>query len=490
MADNSRRNPPRELAPGERSCVIVLADGARADVFENLLAAGMLPEIEQHVVERGSLRQATSTFTSTTGPAHVPMLTGCFCGTANVPGYRWFEPGAHRPGLPAGPWCLRSYNGPESELLNRDLSSRVRTLYELVENPVNVFGVLTRGLPAGGDLWRWRKSALWLWAHYRGEYVRADRAASAALLEAIERRAEVAFVAFPGIDWSSHYLSPFGSEAEDAYLALDEAVGAAARALRDAGRYESTLLVICSDHGHSPVRAHFDLPVRMESDRGLRVAYHSRKALVRNPEAVACVSGNGMAHVYAVAPDRREPMLEDLRRWLLAEEAIDILISRSGDGLLVESRRGRATLSEGPVGVRYSPLAGDPFGYPELPETMSFEEALTATAGTAYPDGLVQAAQIFRSPRCGDLVVSAAPGYDLRERHEQPEHLSSHGGLQADHMNVPLASSVALADGPLRTADVFPTVLEWLQRPVPAGIDGASRLEAVSRTRRDSVTPP
>jgi hypothetical protein len=100
------------------------------------------------------------------------------------------------------------------------------------------------------------------------------------------------------------------------------------------------------------------------------------------------------------------------------------------------------------------------------------------TFETAHPDALVQIAQLFRSARAGDLVVSAMPGYDLRERYEHPEHLSSHGALHSGHMIVPVASNVPLAEGPLRTADIFATVLRHLGRDTPPGIDGVSRLAA------------
>src|ERR671925_2036919 len=113
---------------GGRSALIVLADGARPSAFEELLAAGELPSIREHIVERGSYRRATSTFTSTTGPAHVPILTGRFAGTAEIPGYRWFDRAAYRPEAWPGHWCMRSYNGPEALLLNRDLAPAARTL--------------------------------------------------------------------------------------------------------------------------------------------------------------------------------------------------------------------------------------------------------------------------------------------------------------------------------------------------------------------------
>ena len=40
--------------------------------------------------------------------------------------------------------------------------------------------------------------------------------------------------------------------------------------------------------------------------------------------------------------------------------------------------------------------------------------------------------QIFKSARCGDIVISAETGYDLRRDFELPEHKSSHGSLKRD----------------------------------------------------------
>jgi hypothetical protein len=472
-----------------RSAVIVLADGARADVFEALLEAGELPGISEHVIERGSYRRATSTFTSTTGPAHLPIVTGCFAGTAGVPGYRWFERSAYRTGAWPGPWCLRSYNGPEAILVNRDLSPRVRTLFELTRDPINVFGVVTRGIPDGNSLHGRRKQALWPYIHYTRRWGGAEPWAARGLLESVSRPSELRFVAFPGIDWFSHYVDPDGDGALECYRRIDRAVGEAAGALRRSGAYEDTLIVVCSDHGHTRVHTHYDLPVRLEKDFGLRTAYHSRAVFKRDPEAVACVSGNGMCQVYLRGEDWRSPAPSrdevdrhhpGLRDGLLAEKAIDLVITRaeSGAGTWIESRRGRALLEPLADGVAYRVDEGDPFGWDEIPERMSSEEALAATFDTGHPDALVQIAQLFRSSRAGDLVVSALPGYDLRERHEHPEHLSSHGSLHSGHMIVPVATSAPLADGPLRTADIFATVLDHLGRDLPPGIDGVPRLAA------------
>jgi hypothetical protein len=470
-----------------RSALILLADGARAETFEALLEAGELPNIRAHIVDRGCYRRATSTFTSTTGPAHVPILTGCFAGTANVPGYRWFERRRYRPGLPPGQWCARSYNGPEALLFNRDLSPLVPTLFELTANPVNVFGVITRGISWRNNLFGRLKQVIWPCAHYLRRWDVADRWSARALVRSLSIPSELRFIAFPGIDWFSHYVAPGEGAVVEAYGLIDRAIGQAADELRRAGAYDETLILLCSDHGHTPVHTHYDLPIRLEEDFGLQVAYHSRAMARRRFDAVACVSGNGMAHVYLRGESWGSPppargymdrVHPGLRQELLAEPAVDLLVTRGEDAgsLWVESPRGLARLAPRDDGVLYQPQGHDPFGWGKVPERMTWQESLELTFDSEHPDALAQIAQLFRSDRTGDLVVSAAPGYDLRERYEHPEHLSSHGALHGEHMIVPIACSAPLADGAMRTADLFPTVLRHLGREVPQGIDGVSRL--------------
>jgi hypothetical protein len=52
---------------------------------------------------------------------------------------------------------------------------------------------------------------------------------------------------------------------------------------------------------------------------------------------------------------------------------------------------------------------------------------------------------------------------------------AGHGRLIAEHMEVPIAASVALPDAPIRTVDLMPTILERLDVTVPSGValDGA-----------------
>ena len=473
-----------------RSCLMILADGAKAETFEALLQAGDLPAISEHVVERGSYRRGTSVFTSTTGPAHIPLLSGCFPGTVGVPGYRWFDRDRYRGRGPAAPYALRSYNGPEVACLATDMDAAHPTLYELLPDAIGVFGILNRGLLKKRNLRSRLKPVIWTHSHWFHDYERADRWAADALVEAAAAESRFRFVAFPGIDWNCHYIGADCPAAIAAYGQIDVAVGRAARKLQDLGTYEDTMITIISDHGHHPVHTHYDLAVDLGNSHGLKTAYHSWPAFRPSFDAVVCVSGNGMCHVYLRGEDgswatrpsreviaRRHPGLIEA---LLSQPAVEILATRgeAPGSLIVESRSGAADLEEtAGGGVAYSAReGGDPFGWGEMPPQMTSREALERTVETDHPDALVQIAQIFRSGRTGDIVVSAAPGYDLRERFEWPTHFSSHGGLVRNHMLIPVASSVPLAEGPVRSADVATTVLDYLGVPAPAEVDGRTRL--------------
>jgi arylsulfatase A-like enzyme len=89
----------------------------------------------------------------------------------------------------------------------------------------------------------------------------------------------------------------------------------------------------------------------------------------------------------------------------------------------------------------------------------------------------LQVAQLFDSPRVGDFVVSATPGFDLRAgEKEKREYRSCHGSLHREHMRVPFALNVPVADRHARSVDAFPTILDLLGKETPAGIDGRSLL--------------
>jgi len=105
---------------------------------------------------------------------------------------------------------------------------------------------------------------------------------------------------------------------------------------------------------------------------------------------------------------------------------------------------------------------------------MTTDQVLQFTYNTDYPDSLLQINQLFDSPRAGDIIVTAKNGFDLRARHENPEHCSSHGSLFKDHMIVPIAINTKISKNLIRTVDLFPSILELLNYQKPEELDGIS----------------
>ncbi|NUM79698.1 alkaline phosphatase family protein [bacterium] len=466
----------------KRSAILILADGARYDVFEELLHAGRLPNIREHIVQRGDYRRMTTVFTSTTGPAYLPFFTGCFPGTANLPGIRWFDKKAYATKAFYNPHRFRSYCGWEGFFMNRDIRPDLKTLFDLTDGPINVFGPITRGLPAGRNQRPLYKAWLMARAHGNGRYEPVDRKALKIFLKAMHGESEFRFLVLPGIDGISHNTFPRHARTIAAYEFLDRAVGEIVKKLKESRRYDSTIIGICSDHGLTQTLTHFDVPVFMEKTLNIPTLYYTNIFRI-NPQASAHVSGNGMIHIYFkngnwLKPCYYEDMIQmhpNAVEEFLAKDAVDLVISKTAGGYIrVDSARGSALIKELAGAVEYRVLNGDPFGFSKLPEVMTYDLALEKTFDTDYPDAIVQTAQIFRSERCGDLLLSAKVGYDLRFKWESPEHKSSHGSLHREHMMTPFCLSHPIQKAFLRSADVFPSILNLLGKEIPDGIDGKS----------------
>jgi hypothetical protein len=154
-----------------------------------------------------------------------------------------------------------------------------------------------------------------------------------------------------------------------------------------------------------------------------------------------------------------------------------------GEGSVrVASAAGEAIITREATSIRYAPLSGDPL---ELGASFAGDRDawLGRTFDSAFPDAPVHLLDQFSSPRAGDLVVAAREGYDFRKAFEIPEHKSGHGSLIRTHMHTPLWTNRPVPDAPMRTADVFPALLDWLDVTVPDGIDGRALWQPGSAAR-------
>jgi hypothetical protein len=126
------------------SCIFIMADGARADVFSELLSKGELPNIAKYVVERGSYRNAVSVFPSTTGPAYTPYIFGKYPGRCDFPGIRWFDRRIYPDKRRLFSFRrFRSYIGLETYFMNSDISTESKSMFELFPRSGNILNELS-----------------------------------------------------------------------------------------------------------------------------------------------------------------------------------------------------------------------------------------------------------------------------------------------------------------------------------------------------------
>jgi len=460
------------VAYDSRRAVLLLIDGARCDVLQELLGRGDLPNLARWVIERGGLATGTTVFPSTTGVAYIPFLFGRYPGSVGIPGIRWLE----RRGA-AGGWreqwrAARSYCGVQGAWLNRDIAP-APSLFDLVPDSIAICTPLTRGLRPGANRLTFRRAALGAAAHYIGTYPALDRAIASAWVDAAAESWRFLFVVFPGVDGISHLKDPFHPAVLESYRSVDRALGAFVARVRREGDLPAFFVV--SDHGMTTMGEHCDPAVLLESS-GVPTLRHPTHVWRRGARVATMVSGNASVQLYFDPRSGRErPLTESsipkaILERLLALPAVRLVACRADeDGVVVRTLSGRARLTETLGLIRYEPEIGDPLGlggYVELDD----RDLLSRTRQTDVPDAPRQLLQLFQTPRAGDLVLAAAPGADFRGPWEIPEHRAGHGSLIAQHMEVPIAASVALPDAPIRTVDLMPTILERLDVTVPPGV--------------------
>ncbi len=444
------------------------------------MADGTAPAMAR-LAESGALTRVTSAFPSVTGPAYAPFLTGRFPGDIGIPGLRWFDRTRCVARLPGN---ARSYVGAEMRLINSDMDPSP-TLFELVKPSLGALSVITRGLPARNQLGRGMgfvaRAALTHFGGDVGGWLAIDRATS----EEVARRVRedfprFTFAALTGIDKTSHSSGHDSPVVREAIGIVDDTVHEIRSDAERDGRWKGMHLWVCSDHGHSHVAHHHDLAGSVAS-MGFRTLAHPW-VFTSRPEIAVMVSGNAMAHLYLdLFLNERAgwPALDT--RWhsfasaLLAHDSVDlILLPHGSDRCEVRSRlRGTGFVSRAAGLYSYEPESGDPLGIGPL-SRLSGRDAHAATLESDYPDSLVQISHLAGAARSGDIILSAARGWDFRSKYEPIPHRSSHGALHRDHMLVPLLLGRPPARSPLRTADVMASVLTALNEPVPPGLAGES----------------
>jgi CDP-diacylglycerol---glycerol-3-phosphate 3-phosphatidyltransferase len=464
--------------------LLFLASGMDPEFVRERLARGDMPNVAKHLSERSGAAPIIGAFPSTMGPAATPFVTGCFPGTCDIPGARWFDR-TIQPGRVLSMNRFRDYLGWGAYAMDHDLSKSVRTIFEYSRQAVNIFGMPSRGCGLVRDPAFFRTHRSFNAAVSPAEIAKADAAAFTWFSQAVRRETDFVLYRFPPI--ASEEGGKRSEElAIEACRRIDAAIGRSIELLASLGIKEETAIFLSWDYGAG--RAQRSLDLESFLDRRYRLCRTERRiGEWQEAEAIVMPSGTSMAHLFLRGGSDwseraffEEVEARGLVGALLEQEEVDLIAGRSVEGgIAVQSRRGRAHLLEDADGrITYLVKGGDPFGLPALPQVFSSAQALALTAESDHPDGIVQLAQLFRSRRTGDIVLSTHDDVVLAGG-GIARGVPTHGALARRHLEVPLFSNVALPAGPMRTADVFALTLTLLGIEPEHALDGTAPAESM-----------
>ena len=433
-----------------RKAVLIVIDGLTPSMFEAAVGDPRTPTLTA-LAERGRYARAVSTFPSLTPVCLSSIVTGAHPDVHHIPHLVWWHRGEQRLVEYGSSFAAVRAAGVARSLLdtvinmNREhLSRGAVTLFEALEDAglttaainITCYRGRTPHRPTlrGITIPAYGPKRFFYYNLFESDTTGAPLAVAARAAGSIDGYAASVgrwlvtrdgfdFLAFylPDYDFASHVSGP--DAAHEALARADAAVGALLAAAGGVDEFlDRYAVVLCSDHGQTRVTDHATL--RGAVGTGARITASNRAAMVYTDDA------QRVAHA------------------LDGEESVGVVIFRVEGESYVRRDGEEARLVPGMA----TDLLAD------------------------VPDGVERAFAASRNPNAGEVIVSAAPGYefaDLAGRH----HVGggSHGSLFAGDSEVPMLT-IGLDAVPRSIVDVAPTLIEHFGVEPPA-----YQLRALSR---------
>jgi predicted AlkP superfamily pyrophosphatase or phosphodiesterase len=434
-----------------KKLILVVIDGLTPDVFE-AVDDSSAPTLAA-LTAAGNYRRACSTFPSLTPVCLASIATGGGPDVHGIPHLTWYHRGERRLveygssfGAIRAAGTRRAIRDAIVEMNAEHLSNDAVTLYEALEDE----GLVTAAVNVPCYRGRTRHAAtlpgvravegprrFFYYSLFESDVTGAPLAIRGRATGSIDAYAaavgrwlvtrdgfDFLFYYLPDYDFASHALGPTG--AQEALGRSDAAVAALVEA---AGGIDSFLdrydVVLCSDHGQTPVTDLFRLESTLEDFRLLRPG--SR----RTDAELAVTASNRAGQVY-VLPDAKVESRAIGER-LAQEPALDVVLFREGD------------------------------------EAIALRDGSEERFGAAADGWQARAWHALANPNAGDVLVSPAAGVELADlagRH----HLGggSHGSLLDGDSLVPMLVLGPKAGPPGAITGVASVVLEHFGVEAPA----------------------
>ncbi len=232
-------------------------------------------------------------------------------------------------------------------------------------------------------------------------------------------------------------------------------------------------VIICSDHSQAPVEERIRLDLAFADFTVATPSARGTGPEVPAPE-VALSPAQRSAMIYALDPDRRDEIVRRSLDAVADVDGVDLAMWLDGDEAVIRGHRGELRFAPGGElqdlrGERWS-LVGDL-------ATLRAEVQDGRLLCTEYPDPLGRVWSALRCRDAGDILLSAAPGYEFVDWGGSA-HVGggSHGSL---HRSDSLATLLWCGTGPDSRAaraqwslrDIAPLVRNHFGVPIEASAD-------------------
>jgi predicted AlkP superfamily pyrophosphatase or phosphodiesterase len=432
----------------QKKLVLVVIDGMTPAAFERAVSSGRAPALA-FLAEHGDYRQATSVFPSLTPVCLTSIATGAGPGIHHIPSLVWWnrqerrivEYGSSFAALRAA-GLTQSLLDPIFNMNARHLAPEAVTIYEALEDAGLVAAAVNITCYRGRHRYRpavpgFRRAAygpsrFFFYGLFESDRTGAPFAVRSRRGGSVDAYAAAVgrwLVTRDGFDFLAYYLSGYdlashtgGPESVEAEHALEQADAELGTLLEAAGGPDEFLeryaVVLLSDHGQTRV------------DRAARL----EEPFADVAGEIVVAASNRAGQVYLRPGTRVEPV--ELAQRLDGFAAVDVSLRREGEEVVA-----RCDGTDLPV------------------------EKLE------HPDAAWRARSALANPNAGELLVSAAEGWELADlggRHHAGG--GSHGSLVAGDSLVPVVT-VGVEAEVGRITDVAPAVLEHFGVAAPPSME-------------------
>jgi hypothetical protein len=477
---------------GPTKLVLAIVDSLCPEQLDRAIADGRAPVLAR-LRERGTyVADCVSTFPSVTPVASASIATGVGPDRHHIPSMNWYHRGEERyveygSSLPATRafGLVRSLHDTVYNMNMAHLSRALKTVFEHLDDAglrtacttYLIYRGRTRHEPWGearlrrlaeaaqfrhavwgarelfyADLFDSRNTGCTSTMGLPGQRDRHAGCVGAYLVE--HDLFDFLLLSLPDNDTWSHRYGP------DAQVrSIAEADRALERVMHPAGGVDAFLddhaVILMSDHSQTAVEERVNLADALRGWRVLGPADPDPE----DAELAACPAARS-AMVYVLDPSLRERLVPRAAHDLRNVEGVDLTIHRAGAEAVVWSSRGELRFAPG---GELLDEQGGRWSFEGEPAALELAVSDGRVSSAAYPQALGRLWSALECPNAGDVLLSAAPGYEFVDW-GGADHVGggSHGSLlRADSLGVLLLCGIDAAPRERWSiADATPLVLE------------------------------